>query len=162
MRVATLGVLCLAIVWLLPTPRSADADPPVDPLICGWVVTGVCPGCSPSTPTDSTCACGINGEACDCVKQTGGVQNGTIITCNTGDFTYNASMNGFVLTQTDEVWCKRVQRCRWDNGPGHELACAQYSEGECTSINECEWTLDSHTEHVRWDQGTAKCKKDQR
>ncbi len=76
-------------------------------MACGWVSYVSCPGCTPSVPADSTCACAVNQDDCDCVTQSGGIQNGTIVECNTGYFSYIEDWEGYRITKTGTEWCMR-------------------------------------------------------
>ena len=127
--------------------------------ICGWVVTGRCPSCTPSTPGDSTCGCGSNAAGCDCVKQSGGVQNGIIVTCNTDAFTYNADPTGYRIGQGPKVWCSREKRCRHTNEDGGELNCAvpDPQTGSCAGGSQCTWMQTDQTERRTYVQGTRRC-----
>ena len=157
MRLSLLALICFGAGFAL-YPRGAVAGKE-----CGYVQHVMCPGCVASTPPDSSCFCDINDDGCDCMKATGGIQNGTIIVCRTNDFSYNADPDGFrIIANTGEP-CKDVKKCRWGEGNGETLGCAEYvdplgpGDPYCDEINECEWKkTDSSTTAPVYSQG-ARC-----
>jgi len=156
MKLVLLSTMCLAILWLVPAPQFASADDPAPPPVtCGWVVTGTCPGCSASTPPDSTCACGVNQEGCDCVKAGGGIQNGQIVLCNSDNFSYNADWDGYVITEGENKWCKKVKKCRWKDETGGETDCGDLLGGQCTNVHACSWRVVVTTEQKTYVQGSS-------
>lgn len=66
-----MGLASTALLWAFPVSEVRA--------VCGIVMHMTCPGCTPSSPTDSTCFCGVNGQQCDCIKQSGGRQTGIIL-----------------------------------------------------------------------------------
>ena len=154
MRLTALTVMCLTLLLLTPAPKSARGDDPID---CGWVETIQCPGCDPLYPADSTCGCNENRNSCDCVKQSRGVQTGSIITCNEADFDYRAGHGGYVITRGDETWCKKVKKCVHGGEGGGSLDCSD--PNDCPGEGSCGWVVKTTTNQGTYVQ-TASCSGD--
>jgi len=126
---------------------------------CGYVINRQCPGCSEEgNPENTTCLCGVDGEACNCVKEGdgGGIQTGEIITCYTGPFDWALSEHGVNVSTGDGALCLRAQRCMKD--PGGQTNCGTYSQGACSDIVEggCAWRTFSTSYSLTF-TGTGKC-----
>lgn len=127
-----------------------------DPIICGWVVTTSCPGCTASVPADSTCGCGHRDDGCDCVKQSGGIQFGIIVECETDAFNYFEDLQGFVISKVGTASCKRIKKC-WKAGAQGVLDCATWDEQlqMCVSGVSCEWQEWTSTMQDKCSQGAS-------
>jgi len=141
MRYFLMSMGCVAALLLLPAPDLARGGTSVE---CGYVVQQMCPGCMPATPADGTCFCGDNVDACDCMKQSGGIQNGTVIHCYTDNFGKNSDPDGYVLSvATPNAPCKDVKRCRHGEGDGVGYNCGNWQDPGCEVTDECSWKKQS-------------------
>lgn len=112
-------------------------------IVCGWVVDISCPGCSPSVPSDSSCYCGPVDQECVCRKISGGMQTGSIITCNTGPWNYLSDNDGPPIAVVSEgaPECYSVKRCM--KADQSQLDCGELSGHGCVSSGEggCSWRV---------------------
>jgi hypothetical protein len=139
----------IAVFWAIALASAAAPDRgaaknlvPLSsaPFDCGYIQTIYCPGCTGSVPSDSTCFCGLNGSACDCVKATGGIQSGRIVDCELGPFDYTPDPDAPTLAH-DELGaiCLTVKKCQ--KASGGALGCSTYFEGSCEMppSSQCQW-----------------------
>lgn len=90
--------MCVVIAGILVCAPPAQA---VDPVICGYVLSSYCPGCTPNDP--GGCGCGERQGSCACIKNDGNLQTGTLTECVTDDFTYNSDLNGYKINTNPDT-----------------------------------------------------------
>jgi hypothetical protein len=78
-----------------------------------------------------------------------------IITCNSDDFSYTSDKNGYVITEVDEAWCKRIQKCVYDE-QGHQLGCDN-DPNQAGCQGSCAWAVMTESKQRTYSQG-ASCK----
>ncbi|MBU0638454.1 MAG: hypothetical protein KKB50_06275 [Planctomycetes bacterium] len=151
MKALALSTMCVAIVFL-PSSLLVRGD-----VYCGYVRAVLCPGCAASVPADSTCYCGVTGEGCHCVKQSGGVQNGTIVICYTETFEFNYDPDGPVVVLGPTRPCQEIKKCTKGVKLG-ALNCAVYDEGDCYGPPEpCGWYVWIANLAQTYQQGQGEC-----
>ncbi|HMQ16526.1 MAG TPA: hypothetical protein PKC49_11175 [Phycisphaerae bacterium] len=130
--------IVMALVVCVALTVRADAVP-----LCGYVVQMLCPGCSSSSPSDSTCYCGPHEGQCVCRKVSGGIQTGLTTVCYIGDFNWIDDPNGRVITAdvTNQPLCSRTYRCQ--TAGGSQVDCAQLSGHSCIGggVETCSWRV---------------------
>jgi len=107
---------------------------------CGYVVNRSCPGCTASSPADSSCFCGPNIDECDCVKESGGIQSGEIVTCETGAFDWTPAEHGVTISVGPYALCMKIKKCRAPGGGQHN--CLTLDQGVCVPPppgGNCSW-----------------------
>lgn len=107
-------MLATSVVWIAWPLRANVVG-------CGIIAEESCPGCSPHTPSDSTCACGENGSSCDCIKNSGGRQTEQIVTCAVGDFGFIYKKHQSNIEEGGWDLCYTVQQCQ--NAQGAQADC---------------------------------------
>lgn len=135
---ARLALLGAVVAALLVAPTGNTAVWP----FCGYPVYGPCPSCEAESPGDGTCYCGVDGEACNCIKISGGRQLGQVIYCMTGAFYAMEDNNGFLLESAGPATCAMILKCMKG---GSQLNCGTYEQpGVCTwqyGQPSCDWNL---------------------
>lgn len=137
MRYHPLNVATVALFALVAAPPWARGDAPA----CGYVVSGLCPICTPQTPTGG-CYCGPHEGACWCRKTSGGVQEGIMILCGPpDDFNWTYDSKGLKITEGPQRLCLTAYKCMLPGGS--QGNCGAYIAGTCIPYGEatCGWRV---------------------
>lgn len=111
---------------------------------CGYVATTACPGCVATNPGGCSCGPKAATQECWCVKSGGAVQDGVLVECFSGAFSYVSDPHGNAISEGSAQICSQNKKCKLDSGDQYN--CAKWTNNNCPqgggSGPACDWRLE--------------------
>lgn len=98
---------------------------------CGVLVNSAC--CQASSPADTSCICKPHAPICKCSTAGGAIQGGTIIICETDDWSY-VDPKTYKIALGETTLCKTVKSCTTSQ---QSQTCGD--SGSCSNGPQCTW-----------------------